>query len=93
MADRPKAKDFVMSIEVMKQKPVAWQWLNTAHFRKKLPKDAEKGAWNPLYTTPQQRTWVDLTDDEMLMIYGQQHEGKKYSLGRMVQQALKEKNT
>ncbi len=36
---------------------------------------------------------VDLTDDEMLMIYGQQHEGKKYSLGRMVQQALKEKNT
>ena len=39
------------------------------------------------------RTWVDLTDDEMLMIYGQQHEGKKYSLGRMVQQALKDKNT
>jgi len=37
--------------------------------------------------------WVDLTDDDMLMIYGQQHEGKKYSLGRMVQQALKEKNT
>jgi disulfide oxidoreductase YuzD len=38
------------------------------------------------------RTWLDLTDDEMLMIYGQQHEGKKYSLGRMVQQALNEKN-
>ena len=36
--------------------------------------------------------WVDLTDDEMLMIYGQQHEGKKYSLGRMVQAKLKEKN-
>jgi len=44
------------------------------------------------YVAPQ-RTWVGLTDDEMLMIYGQQHEGKKYSLGRMVQQALKEKNT
>ena len=41
----------------------------------------------------EQRTWVDLTDDEMLMIYGQQHDGKKYNLGRMVQQALKEKNT
>ena len=39
------------------------------------------------------REWVDLTDDEMLMIYGQDHEGKKYNLGRMVQQALKEKNT
>ena len=37
--------------------------------------------------------WVDLTDDEMLMIYGQNHEGKKYNLGRMVQQALKDKNT
>ena len=44
----------------------------------------------PLYT---KHEWVDLTDDEMLMIYGQQHEGKKYSLGRMVQAKLKEKNT
>jgi hypothetical protein len=42
--------------------------------------------------TPQ-RTWVGLTDDEMLMIYGQKHEGKKYSLGRMVQAKLKEKNS
>jgi len=39
------------------------------------------------------REWVGLTDEEMLMIYGQQHEGEKYSLGRMVEQALKEKNT
>ena len=39
------------------------------------------------------KPWIDLTDDEMLMIYGQNHEGKKYNLGRMVQQALKEKNT
>ena len=39
------------------------------------------------------REWQGLTDDEMLMIYGQDHEGKKYNLGRMVQQALKEKNT
>ena len=38
------------------------------------------------------REWVDLTDDEMLMICGQDHEGKKYNIGRMVQQALKEKN-
>ena len=37
--------------------------------------------------------WVDLTDDEMLMIYGQDHEGKKYNLGRMVQQSLKGKNS
>ena len=38
-------------------------------------------------------TWVELTDDEMLMIYGQQHEGKKYNLGRMVQAKLRSKNT
>ena len=87
------AKEALAIAKAEKQEHVAWQWLTTANFRKKLPKDAEKGAWNPLYTTPQQRTWIDLTDDEMLMIYGQQHEGKKYSLGRMVQQALKEKNT
>ena len=41
----------------------------------------------------ERKEWVDLTDDEMLMIYGQNHEGKKYNLGRMVQEALKEKNT
>ena len=54
-------------------------------------RDSNKGV--AFYTAPQpQREWVGLTDDEMLMIYGQQHEGKKYSLGRMVEQALKEKN-
>jgi len=58
-----------------KQEPVAWQWLTTAHFRKKLPKDAEKGAWNPLYTTPQQRTWVGLTDEVIIEL------AKKYCSG------------
>jgi hypothetical protein len=32
--------------------PVAWQWLDTAHFRKHLPKDAEPGVWRPLYAAP-----------------------------------------
>ena len=45
------------------QEPVAWQWLTTAHFRKRLPKDAEKGAWNPLYTSPPPRK--PLTDEEI----------------------------
>jgi hypothetical protein len=45
------------------------------------------------YQAPRFRDeWVGLTDDEMLMIYAQPHEGFKYSLGRMVQAALKEKN-
>ena len=46
----------------------------------------------PLYTAPSQREWVGLTDEEMMMIYGQSHEGKKYSLGRAIEAKLKEKN-
>ena len=48
----------------------------------------------PSYYIPNKdkKEWVELTDDEMLMIYGQTHEGFKYSLGRMVQALLKEKN-
>jgi hypothetical protein len=46
------------------QDPVAWQCLGSAHFRKKLPKNADITAWNPLYTTPPQRPWVDLTAEE-----------------------------
>jgi hypothetical protein len=32
--------------------PVAWQWLDTAHFRKAVPAGAEAGAWRPLYAHP-----------------------------------------
>ena len=56
-------------------------------------KDLVKAIESKLREKNESREWQDLTDDEMLMIYGQKHEGKKYSLGRMVQQALKEKNT
>lgn len=73
------------------QKPIAWLCKkDNGHFDVLTDQTCKKCF--PVYTHPQQRTWVDLTDDEMLMIYGQQHEGKKYSLGRMVQQALKDKN-
>ena len=42
---------------------MAWQWLGSAHFRKKLPKNADVTAWNPLYSAPQ-RTWVGLEGAE-----------------------------
>jgi hypothetical protein len=29
--------------------PVAWQWLDTAHFRKNLPAGATRDEWRPLY--------------------------------------------
>jgi len=76
--------------------PVAWQWLTTAHFRKKLPKDAEKGAWNPLYTTPQQRTWVGLDPEEIRktnhhMVDGAYHYSFKQG-AEWAEAKLKEKN-
>jgi hypothetical protein len=43
--------------------PVAWQWLDTGTFRKKLPKTAERCAWNPLYAAPPQRK--PLTEEEV----------------------------
>ena len=45
------------------QEPVAWQWLGSAHFRKKLPKNADITAWNPLYASPPQRK--PLTDEQI----------------------------
>jgi hypothetical protein len=72
--------------------PVAWQWLTTAHFRKKLPKDAEKGAWNPLYTTPQpaQKPWVGLTDEDEI---DWEEGGNLKDLVKAIEKKLKEKNT
>ena len=72
-------------------KPDAWLLMNgtiISNYSYNLRKHKEDGDI-PLFAKVQ---WVDLTDDEMLMIYGQQHEGKKYNLGRMVQAQLKEKN-
>jgi hypothetical protein len=52
------------ALEQPEQEPVAWQWLDTTTFRKKLPVDAEEGAWNPLFTHPPRREWRGLTDTE-----------------------------
>ena len=77
-------------IEVLKQMVEALEW---CHGGEPVGTAEAIQAGKQAIAELEQRTWVGLTDDEMLMIYGQQHEGKKYSLGRMVQQALKEKNT
>ena len=78
-------------------RPVAWQWLNTAIFRKKLPADAEPGAWNPLYTHPPRREWRSLSDEERQRVYDEAPaiEGVEYiphGFARAVEAALKEKN-
>ena len=53
------------------QEPVAWQFMKGSSFRKRRPDDFDDLAsdglpyWKPLYTTPPQRTWVGLTDEEI----------------------------
>jgi len=81
------------ALEQPEQEPIAWQWLNTAHFRKKLPADAEPGAWNPLYTHPPRREWRGLTEEEKLQILDDTMEGGDLmDMARAIEQALKEKN-
>jgi hypothetical protein len=33
----------------MSGQPLAWRWLDTAVFRRRLPKTAEPGAWSPVH--------------------------------------------
>lgn len=50
------------------QEPVAWQWLNSGHFRKKIPKTATPEHWSPLYTHPAKNEASSLralSDDEI----------------------------
>jgi hypothetical protein len=96
--ERDELKDKLAKAD--KQEPVAWASENVIPLRP--GKDNHpciltgfkcEANTIPLYTHPSKREFVGLTDDEMLMIYGQQHKGKKYNLGRMVEAKLKEKNT
>ena len=34
------------------QEPVAWQWIQSGHFRKNRPPAAEHFDWRPLYADP-----------------------------------------
>jgi SpoVK/Ycf46/Vps4 family AAA+-type ATPase len=97
--NRPKESDYTSQVaytralekycdELQEQEPVGWIDSKGNMICTKINESCK-----PLYTHPPKREWVGLTDDEMLMIYGQQHEGKKYNLGRMVEAKLKEKNT
>jgi len=76
------------------QEPVAWQWLNSAYFRRKPPANAESGAWNPLYTHPPRREWQSLSEEEINELSHTMVKGHKSVnwLARAIEQALKEKN-
>jgi hypothetical protein len=88
------------ALEQPEQEPVAWQWLNTAHFRKKLPADAELRAWNPLFTHPPRREWRGLTDKEIRDLWSwsatveaeRTATTQQHAFARAIEAALKERN-
>jgi len=50
----------------------------------------------PLYTTPPQRTWVGLTDDEIVLIVAEcaaSHQHTDIHFAKAIEAKLKEKNT
>jgi hypothetical protein len=81
-------------------KPVAWQLLGLAHFRRKIPSGSPARYWDPLYAAPPKKQWVGLTDDEIqdLSYLSQKiDEGNspwfdRWGFARAIEQALKEKN-
>jgi hypothetical protein len=83
-----------------KQEPVAWMDRD-GDLYKKLPSDDWHPPHTPLYTTPPQRTWVGLTDEEIwkddaIMAansgYGATFDTLR-DIVRAIEAKLKEKNT
>ena len=71
------------------QEPVAWfSTLPDGRLSIKIVGKPTEGSWEPLYTTPPQRTWVGLTDEEIAYAYTLE---KKFAM-QYVDAKLKEKN-
>ena len=50
--------------------PVAYQWLDTAHFRKKIPKDAAPAHWRPLIAVSDAEEMVEAALLRWALLYG-----------------------
>jgi hypothetical protein len=78
-----------------KDEPVAWlhRFIEGGISIGLKPLDLERHPerWEPLYTTPPQRTWVGLTDDEITQEVGDS-QGLR-DIIRNIEHKLKEKNT
>jgi hypothetical protein len=95
--------------EEAKDEPVAWRaWVSKfpqgtgsdwVYVTKPIMKDSVHN--QPLYTTPPQRIWVELTDDEIEMIYAVTIKirkkdimpGEQKMFAKTIQHFLKERNT
>ena len=92
--------------EEAKNEPVAWRaWVSKfpqgtgsdwVYVTKPIMKDSVHN--QPLYTTPPQRTWVGLTDEEIDVIYEKHHnqygecESVNWGYERAIEAKLKQKN-
>ena len=65
------SKEYVDETQNNGQEPVAWQWLDTANFRKSISDKANKNEWRPLYIEPQYR---ELSDEEINEVYNKIYE-------------------
>ena len=77
-------------------KPVAWQFLGSAHFRRKIPAGSPARYWDPLYAAPPKKQWVGLTLKEILInrhLIDWTSEWSYLEFAREIERALKEKNT
>ena len=72
-------------------KPVAWQFLGSAHFRRKIPAGSPARHWDPLYAAPPKREWVGLTLNEAEEFYDKYTD--RAELINAIDKFLEEKNT
>jgi hypothetical protein len=87
--------------EEAKNEPVAWAMLHdNGHFIDAIHPNEHarvEGEYiTPLYTTPPQRTWVGLTDDEIVLIVAEcaaSHQHTDIHFARAIEAKLKDKNT
>jgi len=77
------------------QEPVAWfSTLPDGRLSIKIVGKPTEGNWEPLYTTPPQRTWVGLTDSEIgTVAYNVNPLDGIRQFARAIEAKLLEKNT
>jgi len=86
-----EAKDAIKAALVAKVEPVAW--VHETGFLAFNPA-VSRYAGMKLYTTPPQRTWVGLTDEEITDLYFDGFSiSKLKEFARAIENKLKEKNT
>jgi len=71
-------------------KPVAWQLLGLAHFRRKIPAGSPARYWDPLYAAPPKKQWVGLTPYEIREIHLKEPHWGNFACA--IEAKLKEKN-